>query len=1506
MARSQILWTILPYGVIDSGAYKNKRRVSVVVSPRLTPESPEEETLMSFEEFVNWPDTVLNGVKFSAIIADKMIPMELISKPDRELWFKLFPKLTFVERFQYMDMGEVNLLSYPVRSILASLKEHYSRLAVESPSDLPQLLPWDRERNALKDMLEDVGTRVEKVDMLPGFDRFFDEDFEQPPFKMKMEVPAPDAEDTELPKMNGMELQVMNPDWKEQEGRFRSAFEYDLYQADRFYRRFRPSKKDFKEGRLNYRRPLYKEVSEEPEEAPELDFHRIIASLSNYPELMRRLGLVLDFVLMESGPLEEPFARDASRPGDGLTRIDNLPIIWTSGRIQLDIARRNRRDSAEDVTPKTAFLSAPGRFITRPRTADHINGLLNLEKADDSYEGSSGSTFDVYQVDPDGSALKTVNSLITEQNLLSRYLNGGRKNRKVTYTTGDQQGSAALRSSGLGVSRHGRAQSVAIDAAAAKRKNELIENGKGNKVTLFAEDVLCGYRVDVAAVKDEHQTPGAWRTLCARQGDYSLVKNGEKLDIAPDEGYVAGPSTTSDINSPKDHYLHESLFRWTGWSLCTPRPGLIIKAEEESGSQVQYEVPTRYEDEDAVDKGCGVRVSFVTKKGTLPRLRYGQLYRFRARIVDLAGNSLALDDPSLDALIGASSAVGYWRFEPIDPPVIVHRTRVSEGESLERMVIRSNYNTSTEGYLTQWPFTVASQYPASQDFAYHARNERHFVPPKSSQQQCETHGLFDQYFKGNWSDIKKSYEIAARDELTLYDKLDGTDIEFVTPSALNGIATTDGAPQLPSEGNPLGDRMAGGQYVVHGEAQITTPWLPDGAAEGVAIRAKAGHKLPGVWREIELGDSCSIKKLPPAFMINNEATFVILVKHKGDWPDRFGFRLILAEVLPPELDFVDEPKWDEAERTLTFFVPKGWVVRLVYSSYGNKYLLEGFGILRWIQDTAKRVQAHQLAYKYGVGWQLMPFRDLTLVHATQAPVFEPEFNAPYEELTLSRTRGSHDVEFYDKTRVRLHGPSTGKFEVEARWSEWVDDPAKDAPELVNFKGQLGEIMLAENHGNNFYLSHAIADHIKTADPEASVTDGRLRGNVHALGDTRFRLIKYQIKATTRFTEYLPPSFATPDENVQEHITRLGPPAIGPHVSLPIVDPDNPDPGAAILRNPAGSNQQSLVLATAPPADPKVLYIVPTMRWERHGSGQRYNVTRFGNGLRVWLDRPWFSSGDGELLGVVIHKNSGNNGSFTEIPAGFDQFVTQWGADPFWESPKSKAQISKEDFPARVRTGTVEAVEELKLQETFDTSDTKVTIIGHRVHFDKEKRLWYCDIELSPQVANYMPFVRLALVRYQPNAMEEINFSAKISKVVLTDFAQVLPNRFVGVEKKDGNINITLSGTNPKSGPLSQDSRYVSGIGVKTGQNRIELVVQRRSSLINSDLAWIEDDEPLFEDLAIDSNPFFKADVPLTGLQLPMTRLVLREFEQFYSDDVLFPNKERVIEERLVFSCDIDI
>jgi hypothetical protein len=125
-----------------------------------------------------------------------------------------------------------------------------------------------------------------------------------------------------------------------------------------------------------------------------------------------------------------------------------------------------------------------------------------------------------------------------------------------------------------------------------------------------------------------------------------------------------------------------------------------------------------------------------------------------------------------------------------------------------------------------------------------------------------------------------------------------------------------------------------------------------------------------------------------------------------------------------------------------------------------------------------------------------------------------------------------------------------------------------------------------------------------------------------------------------------------------------------------------------------------------------------------------------------------------------------------------------------------------------------------------------------VHWDTDRALWYCDIELDPGLT-YMPFVRLALVRYQPNALP----TARISKVVLSDFAQVLSRRRLRVTRDGDVLDIALHGPAPQAGPIQfpgdspfQDVSFPNP-PFETGRNRVEVVLQEQDEGMDSELGW---------------------------------------------------------------------
>jgi hypothetical protein len=1557
MAKQKIVWTAMPYGRVDEGNFAGRLRISVVVSPRLTPQAANEQQLGAdgFADFHNWPKTIYQA-KLGLNINGTTVPLEIVSKADPGLWEQLFTKTTPVEGFVFTDMSLVNLRSYSIRNVLGFVRKHYGNLAVMAAGTHPTLLPWKDAHGGLKGMLTELGTATDKVvldhtvfeSMRPGFDRFFDDKNEELLERTIRATFEKGDRESQVTGIDGRPVPATSPlralpaDWQTpaMAGRygavmsqFRSADEYAFHQANRFYRRTKATPEQ-----LRKRRPDLQNLSP-PIAAPKFDFHRIVASFADYPQVLRALGLIIDCVLPEGNPIETALNSSAS----------------VNGAFGLEIEWGNTHDKDADAYPRTAFIATKERFTAQARTSDHVDGMLALDGSfDPTLFGPNRprpdrkrSAFDVFQVDPDGAGLKTTDFLLTAQNLVGKSFKPG-THGEVTYTTGDKQPVAALRSGGLGVSRHERAVEVASTAAATALKNKAVEHSanESRKIVLFIEDAIRGYRVDV-----EHQ--GKWFSLCKREGDYTLTATQQKLPFAPDEGYVKGASTTGDGSG--DHYLHEALFRWTGWSLVAQRPGRTLRAVEGGGGLQGESVE---EVEDTGDSGNGLAVRYRAQRGSLPRLRFGQVYRFRARVTDLAGNSLDLEDRSIGPLEQATEPVSYLRYEPVDPPALVHKHRVSEGESLERMVIRSNYDKNPADYLETPNFKAAIQLPASADFEYVANNERHVVPPKSSQLQCEHHALFDTAFgSGSPDAIKAAYETAAREAGTLYDALPGAVIELVTPTSVKDVAQTAAVPPaLPSPTEPTGERLVGGQYVLHREDSVITPYLPDGPAAGFALRGMTREDFSriGITTPMLLGEGAEVVMGP-----NEE--LVLVVWYAKSWPDTRGLRIVLRErehVLdggPCQETFPagddGRPKWDVGNRVLNIFLRKGHIARLRYASFVDKAFIDHFGLPRWGNSSGDERFIAAMAL-LGMHWMVTPYRSLVLVHATQQPVCTPRL----QKVGAPREVGSTHTEL--DAAVQVHGPSTGKIEVVAHWQEWIDDLEKPAPKRMDMSARLSEITLPENGPNNIGLKNA-AEAMQPPPPNNIVNPAkRAKGNRHDFGDTKFRLVRYQLEATTRFREYLPPSlFAQP-----ALITRTGPEALE---SAALVG-GAADFGAPVLFNVTGATPNGTIIRnTAAPDVPRIVYTVPTFKWLQDlGVGKAtQSSVRLGNAVRVYLERPWFSSGDGELLGVVLF---GDGQNFTSVSEDMTPYVTQWGLDPVFDSVAPKKNAKAADFTLRVTS------ENVALQEK---AGAMVHVVGHRVQWDDTRKLWYSDIEIDSG-SSYMPFVRLALVRYQPHSLAEV----KISRVAMAEFAQVLPRRRAVLHIAGSVATVSVHGHVPDHGPTSfnTDSARigisfppVAGTVLESGRNKIELVLQTRDPAMDSDLAWndvavlasslalppgakvetaggVTPLRPLAPPVTVTRVPnvvtrpgtlgqplsfetqilipavvtpgieigpvipgFFDPAVWSATATLPATtgpaRLVLREFERYYTDRtvqtdfVSEPHPRRIIEERLVYS-----
>jgi hypothetical protein len=129
----------------------------------------------------------------------------------------------------------------------------------------------------------------------------------------------------------------------------------------------------------------------------------------------------------------------------------------------------------------------------------------------------------------------------------------------------------------------------------------------------------------------------------------------------------------------------------------------------------------------------------------------------------------------------------------------------------------------------------------------------------------------------------------------------------------------------------------------------------------------------------------------------------------------------------------------------------------------------------------------------------------------------------------------------------------------------------------------------------------------------------------------------------------------------------------------------------------------------------------------------------------------------------------------------------------------------------------------------------VNVVGFQPQFDESRGLWFADLTINTSSQTYMPFVRLALVRYQPHALAD----AKVSRVVLADFAQLTPDRSAIVTSDPHHsrtLRVVISGVSPR-GPVAKIVGKHADDGLSSPPTKILVRVQKRNPSVKSDLSW---------------------------------------------------------------------
>jgi hypothetical protein len=1344
----QIIWTVLPNGFTGVG---NIAKLSVFVSPRLSP-SKTPYTLSEFPDFItsstNWVDTVIKNKNSFVVQFDGyqgQIPATLdTSKLDPAYWNAIFNGSTYVEPYVFDHYDDLIIRSYPASSVNNFLKTQYDQIANSSPTEFVPINPLKHRSTGFGQI---ATYQSEKRDVQTG-----------------------------LPKEEDVVKQI-NATLAKQRA-LRASDSADV--AASIVPAASKSLVDLTQLELFLANPTLTRIA--AIQVPEMDFHKIVSSLSQYPALMRRLGLILDFTL--------------NLPVTTTTAIAVIPGVPVSTAVQISVPKWQGPGQPVQFSPRTKCTADAGAkpqiFAADPAPGSDIaGGLLQF----------GNQTFDVLQVDLEGAALKA----LTFANNLYRMLD------HQTVDTPNSASVPSLRSGGISVAKIDRAYKFASTFTRDASTNVQIEQNASP--LLYYDDIVRGVRIDVWDSK-------FWHPLCNRYIGYQFLNNA-KLNgpEVQDEGWISSSVTKAADNSSKDLRLGESLFRWAGWSLVAPRPG---KSIDKTDSPAAYD-PKQIQTSANIALPSARQLPGLTtyvrapgtvkgEAGTLPRLRFGTKYAFRARVVDLAGNGLRFADLDPNNMSSATAPIVYGRFEPVSAPSLILRRKLnplsrnepadaqdSAGESMTRLVIRSNYNVDASKYNSNLSSTLKKISPPVNS-NYMDFTERHIFPPRTTQLMAETHGKFDtqQGLQMDYGDISK------RNEWKFQEYKDSDNKTF--PMQESDVRDVD--------------------------------YLPDPSSKGAYIMFTdfLGNPIP------------SLSDVKVSFYDSNP------------WPQAQGFRIKLvdAATLGQTVPLAKGPD----NGVVTIYLPKAFIVKARLSSYLEDSDLQIMGIWEWFAGTehglpplaSSSITKFRDSALKGQVWMLTPYRELVLVHAVQQPLIPPDLSNMSPVKLLGKTYAT----FHGGTPT--DGKSTIKLDILAEW----DEPSDPSPGTAPYKDSSWWDMI--HYGGHVYEFKSIPIDATNVDFELKQKDLVVPILLHEFSDTKYRHVKYWAKATTRFLEYIP-------EQVYKTVT-----------------------GGKTVIDDTKITQSSKVIEldipnSARPAAPKVLYVVPTFGWNRPQAGATTTATtitsqRLGGGLRVYLDRPWFSSGDKERLGALIWPGQG------PLPDVLRPYASAWGNDPIWISGSTPLLLSAADFTNRIVS---EDMTDLTLNEFGDASgpNTTVAVASHEVGYDHDRQLWYCDIVINPGKA-YYPFVRLALARYQPNSV----YGAHLSRVVLADFAQLTPDRTVTVafDPSTGSRNVSVSGVFP-----------AAPIGVGNVTTRLEVTVLQKSKDISDDyLAWApasgQSTFPLDKhQAATQSTPeTWSGSVTFQSKWSPPFRLLIKEYELFISDE------EGKLGERIVFAETIDV
>ncbi|GJL53451.1 MAG: hypothetical protein NPIRA02_05830 [Nitrospirales bacterium] len=1037
------------------------------------------------------------------------------------------------------------------------------------------------------------------------------------------------------------------------------------------------------EQAIDYLQPMHSEETERKGEVadPEWDFHAYVSLLGGHPELLRHLGIAVDYEFVFPDTVKVPTAVAVQttypdRVMNGPGREIRLMTKTTDAFFAEPNPVADFHEQSEgflELRNQKAYLSILDSYSTATRLTD--------------LDGQQG------QIEESVPALITRALTLVRPDLVKTFENRTARQAQIEKEIGTQ-----------------------LDPNTPPKDRQ--------PVVLYAEDVTIGHRIDVLR---KESSGFQWRSLFDRKTDangyqFTRVIDGSlNVHPDPDEGWAQTLLVTeleedlsSQINKddkevPLIPYalrrLDDQLYRWDGWSGAVRRPGCVLNGVKGSATDVEPQLPVN--DTDVVQFAANYEVVPCT----LPQLRFGDAYIMRARCVDLAGNSVGLDAVSPEKTETDPKTFG--RLEPIAAPFIVRRSErpiPGVGDDALTVVLLGDYDIDDK--------TVKGQ-------------ERLLFPPRVGQDLCELHG-----------EPAGGVEPASYDELKRRDAREPEDHWNVDPVTSEPIAQGDEHQVIEYLSDPLVGNLhcyrwgpKGGEYV----ADMTGAWP---STESARIEVIAGD---------------------PDTLVNPDST------------TEFRFTISKADIVA--VDFSYAPRHGSADE---------------------------FGL--WHRASPEEQDDLRPIIERGGHWMFSARRPVKMVYAVRRPLLAPDFEDDDGTPVPNRSVDDTGVEF--GATFIIDRRSTSSVTLRASWTDLIDDVRLDAPATVSGGARLGRFETLRK-ADSECLTYTIANHRAE------------------LGDTRRHYARLHLEAFSYFSSYF----------TEERVVRM----VGDAV---MIDERGLADGTVTVRHgkenleaelgkdfevlgskgmiktirggaikhgdqltvryiplPISRTNEKLPAVyvifpnTATPPPPQIDSVIPAAARDV----QEHSISHDGRLLRVYLQRPWHVSGDGESLAVLIERN----------PIGVSN-ASRLGRDPAVTNANILQTLAPSAFP--------------RVHSVVENYDGSHDLALHKVEYDAVSKRWFADIAVATEL--YRPFVQLVVARYQPDSITGKHLSPSVT---LEPF-RLGVSRQVELQQNNDGFNITVTGREHAGIPVLEKPQ---------GQNEVAVTVQEADpDLADQDLRWI--------------------------------------------------------------------